>query len=401
MKMPDEADLATRTGGTTRVAPSLPSAIVLVVLGMDTFIVQPGFVQGLVNQGGYAPTQAGLIASTEMFGIAATTVLMMWLAPRVDWHRLVRIALIVDVAGNLLCLAAHSALLFACCRFVVGLASGILISVGYAVAGLTAKPDRSFGWLITWVLVYGATGLLALPPVLSTVGIPGFLVFLASAAAAGLYIVALLPRGATVDSAISCIGREQPKLMRHLLLGAVLCYFLGQGSLWAYLSLIGVADGGTDQQVATALTIAQFLGIAGAATAATAGTRMRHLTAILTGILGGTAPILLFLTPSGALIFAVAVCVFNFAANFITPLLMAVVAKGDTSGKLVVYSVALQMLGLAIGPAIAALVIRPGDYALVIYLGVALFLLCLGLVVPPVAAQARDDAGLRAHTHGR
>src|SRR5579862_6104107 len=112
MKKPDEADLATRTGGSSRTAPSLPNAIVLVVLGMDTFIVQPGFVQGLVDQGGYAPTQAGLIASTEMFGIAATTVLMMWLALRIDWRRVVRVALIVDVAGNLLCLAAHSALQF-------------------------------------------------------------------------------------------------------------------------------------------------------------------------------------------------------------------------------------------------------------------------------------------------
>jgi predicted MFS family arabinose efflux permease len=401
MRKPDEADLAIKTVGSTDAVPSLPSAIVIVVVGMDTFIVQPGFVQGLVEQGGYAATQAGLIASTEMFGIAATTVLMMWLAPRVNWRRVVRFALIVDVAGNLLCLAAHSALQFACCRFLVGLASGILISVGYAVAGLTAKPDRSFGWLITWVLVYGATGLLVLPLVLSTVGIPGMLVFLASAAAAGLFIVRLLPHGSPMDKAVSLKNREQPRSMRYLLLGAVLCYFLGQGSLWAYLSLIGVANGGTDQQVATALAIAQFLGIAGAATAATAGTRMRHLTAMLGGILGGTAPVLLFLTPSGALMFGIAVCVFNFAASFITPLLMAVVAKGDASGKLVVYSVALQMLGLAIGPAIAALVIRPGDYALVIYLGVALFLLCLGLVVPPLVAQARVHAGLEAHTIGR
>jgi predicted MFS family arabinose efflux permease len=399
MKAPDEAVAIKAVRAD--VPPSLPAAIVLVVLGMDTFIVQPGFVQGLVEQGGYAATQAGFIASTEMFGIAATTVLMMWLAPRVDWRQIVRLALIVDVAGNLLCLATHSALQFGCCRFLVGLASGLLISVGYTVAGLTTKPDRSFGWLITWVLIYGAIGLLALPLVLSTVGIPGFVVFLASAAAAGICIVTRLPRGAAVDTAVSRKNRDQPRSMRYLLLGAVLCYFLGQGSLWAYLSLIGVANGGTDQQVALALTIAQFLGIAGAATAATAGTRMRHLTGMLAGILGGTAPVLLFLTPSGALIFAVAVCVFNFAANFITPLLMAVVAKSDASGKLVVYSVALQMLGLAIGPAIAALVIRPGDYALVIYLGVALFLLCLGLVVPPVAAQARYDAGLAANTIGR
>ncbi len=401
MREPDEAASGTNVSGRGNPAHSLVGAIVFVVLGMDTFIVQPGFVQGLVQQGGYSATEAGLIASAEMFGIAATTVLMMWLAPRIDWRRVVQFALAADVLGNLLSLTAHSSVQFACWRFLVGLASGVLISVGYAAAALNAKPDRSFGWLITWVLVYGAIGLLALPTVLSTVGIRGVLLFLASAAGAGSCAVALLPRGAPAGTTARGNAHGELKFMRYLLLGAVLCYFLGQGSLWAYLSLIGVAAGGTDQQVATALTLAQFLGIAGAVTASTVGARMRHLTSMLAGILGGTAAVLLFLTPSGALLFAVAVCVFNFAANFITPLLMAVAAKSDASGRLVVYSVALQMLGLAIGPTIAALLIRPGDYALVIYLGVALFLSCLGLVVPPVISQARSDERLAAWPIGR
>jgi predicted MFS family arabinose efflux permease len=391
MRKPDDADTPIKTTGD--VTAPLPGAIVLVVLGMDIFIIQPGFVQGLVELGGYDASQAGLIASAEMFGIAATTVVMMWLASHANWRRIVQVALVADAFGNLLCLGAHSAVEFASCRFLVGLASGLLISVGYAMAGLTTNPDRSFGWMITWVLVYGAAGLLGLPTVLSNMGIHGLLVFLATAAAAGWCAVRWVPRGAAVNPVVASASHGKSVSLRYLMLGAVLCYFLGQGSLWAYLSLIGMAAGGSEQQVATALTIAQFLGIAGAVTAATAGTRMQHLTSMLAGILGGTAPVLLFLRPSGALLFGVAVGIFNFAANFITPLLMAVVAKGDASGKLVVYSAALQMLGLAIGPAIAAPLIRANDYTLVVYLGVALFLVCLGLIVPPVVAQARDDAG--------
>ena len=141
------------TPATTAATASLSGAIALVVLGMDMFIVQPGFVAGLVEHGGYDETQAGLIASTEMFGIAATTVLMTWLSSRIDWRRLVRLALIADGLGNLLCVTAHSPGGFAACRFLVGLSSGILISVGYAVAGLTAAPDRSFGWLITFTVL--------------------------------------------------------------------------------------------------------------------------------------------------------------------------------------------------------------------------------------------------------
>src|ERR1700681_2479999 len=79
------------------------AATLIVVIGMDTFIVQPGFVQGLVEKGGFSEKHAGYIASAEMFGIASTTVAMIWLATRARWRTLFAIALLVDAVGNLFC----------------------------------------------------------------------------------------------------------------------------------------------------------------------------------------------------------------------------------------------------------------------------------------------------------
>ena len=42
------------------------AAMLIVVIGMDTFIVQPGFVQGLVEKGGFGDKQAGYIAAAAV-----------------------------------------------------------------------------------------------------------------------------------------------------------------------------------------------------------------------------------------------------------------------------------------------------------------------------------------------
>ena len=65
-------------------------------------------------------------------------------------------------------------------------------------------------------------------------------------------------------------------------------YFLAQGVVWAYLFLIGLAGGLTEQQVANGLTISQFAGIVGALGAALSAGRYGRVGPLLLGILGGT-----------------------------------------------------------------------------------------------------------------
>jgi hypothetical protein len=62
----------------------------------------------------------------------------------------------------------------------------------------------------------------------------------------------------------------------------------------------------------------------------------------------------------------------------------------------VVHAVAMQMLGLAIGPSLAASVIEEGSYVNVNLLGGALFLASAALVLPPVVAQSRRARALQA-----
>ena len=70
--------------------------------------------------------------------------------------------------------------------------------------------------------------------------------------------------------------------------------------------------------------------------------------------------------------------------------LLAAMASFDRHGRVVVYSVAAQMLGLAIGPAFAATLITDAGYARVVGAGMALFALSFLLILVPLVAHHRQ-----------
>ena len=100
------------------------------------------------------------------------------------------------------------------------------------------------------------------------------------------------------------------------------------------------------------------------------------------------------------MVYALAVGVYNYAWNLVHPFLLASMASFDRGGRVVIYAVAMQMSGLATGPYLAATIISEGVYANVNSLGIALFLLSLLLILPPVFIQTRRAATVSAQLGG-
>jgi predicted MFS family arabinose efflux permease len=368
---------------------SLPAAILIGVIGPEVFIVQPGFVQGMVAWLGFSESQAGYAASAEMFGIAATTILLSFVAHRLNWRRVFYTALLLMFATNALSTIALDFNVFTALRFVAGLGAGALISLSFAAIGLTDSPDRNFAWLIAWVLAYGAVGLLLMPTAYAVGGIDTVLWFFAIFPLAALPFVNRLPKTGENPDAAENGAVTLPVGLRGLALAAMLAYFLAQGVVWAYLFLIGLGGGLAEQQVANGLMLSQFAGIAGALAAVVVGKRFGRSVPLTMGILVG-ALCLWFLAGSlEFVVFAVAVSIYNFAWNLTHPYLLGAMASFDRRGRVVVYAVAMQMTGLAIGPALAASVVEPNSYLNVLAVGAVLFVLSLALVLPPVVSQAR------------
>lgn len=365
------------------------SVFLIGVIAPEVFIVQPGFVQGLVELLGFDDKGAGYTASTEMFGLATTTILMTFIAHRVNWRVVVFWSLIVMFVANVLCTMTSDLNQFAILRFIAGLGAGSLVSLAFAAVGLTSNPDRNFGFLIMWVLVYGALVLWAMPSAYALAGMNGVLWFFALFPLVAVPFIRYLPLSGESVAQVEQGAVNLSGTMKSLALFAMLAYFTAQGVVWAYLFLIGLSGGLDEQQVANGLMLSQFAGIAGALLAAVLAQKYGRSLPLAIGIVGGAICLYFLVGQFEFLVFALAVGVYNFLWNLSHPYLLGAMASFDRHGHVVVYAVAMQMIGLAVGPFLAATVITEGEFDRVNQLGAALFLVSFILILPPVLVQAR------------
>ena len=366
---------------------SLLSIIYLSVIGASVFIVQPGFVQGLVEYYQFSEQQVGYIASIEVWGIAVTAVAMALGVHNYSWRASLRISIVLFVVGNLASIVSQDPMIFGAFRFLAGLGAGGLVSLTFTIMGLTRLPDRNFGYLIMGVLTYGALGLWIMPTAFDWVGISGVIVFFALFGASGWSCLRYMPDSGEEHLQVEEDAVDLTAGFRVLAVAAMFTYFFAQGVIWAYLFLIGLNGGVSEQAVANGLMLSQFLGIAGAFIAATASHRYGRILPLFLGVIGGAAVLGMLLGPFSAMVYAVTVCVYNFAWNLTHPYLLAAMASFDKHGRVVVHAVAAQMLGLAVGPAFAATLLSEGDYSRVIWAGIGLFTLSYLLILIPLLAH--------------
>ena len=341
------------------------AATLTCIAGAAVFLVQPGYVQALVDFGRLNADQAGFVAASEMAGIALTTFATSLVSHRWRWQPLLYAATGLALLGSMGCGAVEGFGWLLVMRFVAGLGGGVLISISFTAIGETRDPDRAFGFFMMWVLLYGAIGLWIMPRWLDLVGLKGLYVAIVFVVLVGLASIRSMPiqaggsAPAMTDSADASRGR------RMLIALSFFLFFLAAGILWAYLSLIGTAAALRPQTVANAVALSQATGVLGAMLPGLIGARYGRLVPLMTSI-GGCALASAVLRPGaigGALGFTILVCIFNFAWNVAQPVFLAAGSAFDRTGRLVAHMVTMQMLGLALGPFMGAFLTSAGSGA--------------------------------------
>jgi predicted MFS family arabinose efflux permease len=373
----------------------LVAALLLHTIGPQTVLLLPGFVQGMVEHIGFTDQQAGYIVSTEMWGMTVSAIAMMFLVSRVNWRLMFRLSLGLLMVGNFLSAFVTDYSTFQVLRFFTGMGGGAIVALCYATFALTAKADRNFGLGIMFVLVYSAAVYPLLPLVFAHVGMSGLLLFFGIFAVVGLPFVRQMPTSGeehieTDENAVN-IGASR----KMLALAAMFVYFVANFIVWTYIFRIGVAAGLSEQEVANGLSFSQFLGIAGAFTAAAVGARFGRGIPLSLGILGGAIPLIFLFGTTSAIWYAVIVSIYQFAWNMTHPYLLAAMASFDPSGKMVVYATAMQFIGVSVGPALGAIAITSDGYENTLLMGIALLVASLALILPPVFRQARLATRIR------
>jgi len=371
---------------------SIAAVVVLAVIGPCMFILQPAYVQGLVEYMQFSEAQAGLIASAEMFGLATMAIAINFIMGHFNWRLLSISFLAIAALGNFLSLGLSDAKALMAMRYFTGLGSGGLIAITFTMMGLTERAERNMGYIVAAVLTYGALGLLVMPSAFHLVGVEGVLAFFGLFCVSGFYFIGNLPCSHQRHDCELDVGPEYPWSTKLVALAGVLAYNLAIGIVWVYMFLVGVEAGIGEQTVANALTVSQFLGIAGAMAAVIFEVRFGRLLPLMVGILGGAFGIGLLLNTPSLVLYTAGVCCFNFLWNVTMPYLMATLAAYDARGQVVAIGVALQMLGYAVGPAVAATLLGVGGYDLINSIAIGLFVAAAILFVPGLRRQERNDA---------
>jgi predicted MFS family arabinose efflux permease len=362
---------------------ALLPAILTVVTGAQVVIIQPVVVQALTEYAGFSAEQSGYILSAEMWGFAVTTIAMVVLVSRFHWHRLIYTSVGLMLCANVSSLLATDATTLSICRFIAGLGAGGLVSLGFAAVGRLPQPDRCFGFAVTGALTYGALVVAMAPFLFQLGGYSAIVILFVVTGLLCLGCVRKLPSAGIENSSHTNNASSTPWPMRLSALAAMMVYFAAQGAVWSYLFLIGTDAGLSENEVAYGLGVAQFAGIAGALTAAMVATRFGRVAPLSAGILFGILPLVYLFSNTTSLLFAIVVCLYNFGWNMTHPYLLGVMSSLDNTGATVVYAVAMQKIGLAIGPAVAAMALAGSGYHSVLLLGMGLFAASLFLIFWP------------------
>ena len=357
---------------------TITSGIVLGTIGVLSFIVQPGLVQGFVTELGLSEAGANELAFSEMLGLALTTCLSIVMTRKLNWRWMLSVALVIAVIGNLTSLLLLKSHLLSFARFTAGLGEGVVISLSFTIIGVTKRTERNLALYLVLLLSYGALGLWLMPLAFDRIGLEGIFAIWAILTALSLVCVRYVPQSSQDHITPRETAATISATMRGLALLGVLLFNLAIGIAWANLFLIGMLIEPDEQKIANALLLCQFIAIGGAVIPVFLEQKLGVIVPIAVCILGSAAFMSLLLGNPDYLVFTIVVCVFNFLWNMGLPFILSSVGKMDLSGTMVTIAIAIQMTGLGFGPLVVAFVLgQQGTFREVEVLIVSLYLISI------------------------
>ncbi|MGI9228580.1 MAG: MFS transporter [Gammaproteobacteria bacterium] len=364
-------------------------------------VLGPIVVGAYVTQLGFSEQQAGYLIAAELVGAGLATFVAYFAVSRFSWHRILYFALTACLLGNLLSAFLVEYNLLVPVRFVTGLAVGSIMIMTIVIVGMTRDQERNFGYWAMGQVIFAVIGFAVLPHLIPKFGIGSFFIGMAIVMVLLLlFVVKNLPASGTAQHQLGLGGLPPAaKQLAPVSLLALLLFYIGIGSVWAYVERIGAQAGLAPDFIGYVLSGSSVVGVLGASLATFLSTRFGRLLPPLFGYLMIGVTIAMYFGTPTALIFAVASLLFKFAWWFISPYLLANMTSLDPSGRIAILTNFVIGVGLGFGPAIAAWLLGPEaettsgnlDYSKVIYLGVSCVSLSIVLLIPIIRYNSGSE----------
>ena len=370
----------------------LVAAVLLSFLATAGFFyvnLMPALIDGLVVGLKFTESQAGTVASANVYGATFGALLAIPLVRRCDWRKLavwILLALLVIDTGSIF-VRDISALIVV--RAIDGIIGGVLVGTAFAVIARTASPDRVFGMLLVVQFGLGGVGVMYLPRLVPSLGHG---VVFAALIGFNLVTLAMLPFLAAYPvkekTAQNTALGAPPWRALILALAAIFLFQAGNMALAAYMIGLGRAFGLAIDFITMTLGAASWIGAIGSILVIVAGTRLGRfwpvLVAFIPTLLGNAA----FHLSASPQVFFVANVGTAVTWAFIMPYLLGICASLDKTGRMAALAGFFSHMGLATGPLLGGLLLAAPDYRLLINAAVAV--LCISAAAALVPAFLLD-----------
>jgi len=370
----------------SRVDPDgLVAAVLLAFLataGLFYVNIMAALVTGLEDGLRFTPRAAGLVASANVYGAAAGALVAVFLVPRLPWRRVAVAALVGLIAIDLASTRVGDAPTLTAVRALHGIVGGLLIGFAFAVIARTARPDRAFGMLLVVQFGLGGLGLWLLPPLVPARGARVLFLALAAFSSVALIMLPFLPAypprpRAALGTATIAWGPLGATL------AAIFLFQAGNMGLAGFVIDLGRDAGLSQSLIGPALAAANWIGALGSLCVVWFGARYgRTWPIVATTALSALATIG-FVGSASAPVYIAANVLTALFWTFVIPYLLALAAQFDRAGQAAALGGFASKLGLATGPLIASLVVRPHDYTTLIAASVVMLALSAAIAFTP------------------
>ena len=361
----------------------------LATAGIFYINIMPAIVDGLIEGLGFSNQEAGFVASSNTYGAAIGAFVVVFFVKKLEWRTSAIVLLLGLISIDLTSMFLTSSKALIMLRALHGFLGGALVGIGFAVMSRTTEVSRSFGYLLTIQFGLGGLGIMFLPGLVPMFGTKALFLSLVAFSSVTLLMVPFLadyPPGQNHHDRVA--GK-----IRYLPAGAaLLATFLFQAAnmaVYAYAIGIGKFAGLSMSFISNSLGLSAWIAIAGSVLVILLSTRFGRLrpvgaailiTAVATWVLHYS-----HVNPDSWLssVYWLANLAIAITWAFTISYLLGMNAEFDTTGQMAALGGFASKMGLASGPAIAALLVGEDDYGRIITAATIALVFCFVFVIRP------------------
>ena len=365
------------------------SGILTTCVGYTLILFMPLYLEFVAQALSLNESQVGWLAATDAGGLALSALLFAIFIKRLNFRYVVIVGCAIAIAGNLWSMKIEDYQWLCVIRTITGFGEGLVVAAGISVVGMVSNPNRWFGLYTAAVVVVQGIGLILLPIIKQKFELEGLFIFFALLFLLPLITLNQLPKHSVAnDGKTHAISSTKKKYLLLALLGQLI-FYAGIGGVWAYISLMGNAQGLNIDIVSQYLAISMVIGALGGVAFAMLGKRgdSQRLFAISIAIMIFCMVGLIEFSASSYLI---VLCIFSFFWSLLGARLFAVVSDADQSGKYISGAQTVLSLGYMIGPIIAAMLFDDFSYKGILTMAAIAFILCFACVIPLIRELAQQ-----------